>query len=197
MARVTTTVTIKGQQQLDKIASQYISFAQQAREGVGAIETSRNVNKSRAGLNIRVIRGVKRFGDRLGRTASGLLGERGIKLRGIVGATAGLLAFDKMAETFKRYIQGQELKDAIGFQLKELVPPLMRETLPAILDETDRRRRLIEESKRQALQHDRDLEKRLLKEPSFRRAAAEALGGGVVRDPNDQGRLNLGVDVSY
>lgn len=202
MTEITQKVTIKGLNQVKALGESYESIGQQLTEATKAVEANRNVNKSRAGLNIRIIRGTKAFADRLGKTASGLVGERGIKLRGIVGATAGLLAFDKLAETVKKVFQGQQLKDAVAFQLKEIIPPLLRETIPAILNEDARRRKLIADSEREALQLDRDLEKRLLKQPSLRKLAATTLGESVDREPktqaeSDRARLARGVQADF
>ena len=142
-------------------------------EAIDAGREARDVNKKRGGFTGDVVRFVKRNSEKLGVSSFGALGERGFKISGIVGATAGLLALDKAAEAAKRMFQGQSIKDAIASQIKEIIPPFLRDTIPEILDELNRRRRLEEEAARGAEVFDRDLENRLKNNPEIRRKAAQ------------------------
>ena len=174
-----------------------VSATRAVRETGEALEQTRNVNKTRQGINIRVIRGVKLLGDRLGHEAAGVLGERGLKIRGIIGASAGLLAFDKLAETVKRVVQGESIKAAIGLQLKELIPPLLRETIPAIFEEFDRRARLAEESRRREVEFNRDLEQRLVKNPVIKKEAARVVGELIERERAGVRALDIGQAANF
>jgi len=173
------------------------------RQTIDAGQEARNVNKKRGGFTGNVVRFVKRNSEKLGQNSFGIFGERGLKLSGIVGATAGLLAADKAAAALRQVLQGSSIKDAIATQVKEIIPPFLRETIPAILDELGRRQRLVEESARQANLFDRDLNEQLKNDPHARDKARQAWvdywsseAGGQERREEER-RANEATGVSY